>query len=1180
MPKIIKITFHNSMKIVKTISLLSLLSAVPFTAGAETLLQTTFSQETGLQGWTTADSNGDGASWQLSPALNGLVYNGLTTTQQASDWAFSPAVELTAGSHYTLEVTTALRGSLDTESTLIAIGAAANAEAMTTTISEDSYDFHSGMVTRRYHFVPATSGAQHIGIKATSAAACGLISIKSISIADSEGQMPLAAPDLTLGADPVAKSVTLRWYTPQSDVIGCRITRPMAADIRIDGNTVATVDNLAPAALCEKTIYPEELGLEGGFSGEHEFSIVVKLDGLESDACARDLNLNDFIGERVTIATHKVSSQNKWLTEKGATGPEWNFDYTSYYIGYSSNADSWLITPGVTLQAGHRYVLDYEVKSNKPLASTFNVTVGAEQTAAAQSKILVSHVDMTTLNYETLETPQFEVDADGNYFFGFNAKVVKNELAVRSISVIEVIDGAAAGEQADPVWPETTETILADNDNPGLDISFPYHTRLTPEGVDIYAAFTQAQIDQFTLAPEGIFRLDYDKQYAPELTTPEYEATLGGGCTYHNGKIYTINYKANGNVQEEVPHWQVIDAITYEVLVDVELPSGGVCTTRCLAYNPADGYVYGFVRDFTDTHLVRIDTATGEMTRIRSNLDFSKRFLSIACSADGALYALYLVEDYSTGDQRHFLTRINAADGTMADMGEIQGANMMKEDVLYNMKYRQALVFNNADGKLYWFMASSSVALGSQYAAVFEVNPISAVATLRTWFTDVYAISGVYFTEPATGVPASITDCAFTPETIGATTGKLSFDMPAVTYSGKALDGTIQYRVVCEEEDCILLEGEAAPGAHLELPISAAQGIHALTLTASNAAGSSVPVTRNIVVGYDNPKAPTNISIEEQPGRHIILTWTAPETGVNGAPYAPAAITYAVFRNAGASPIAEGLTQCKFEETLPSNLAMYVYTIYSCYNGKRIEGAQSKAVVVGDPITPPYGGIFENMNDMFDHYTILDENNDRHTWVFETQTSAAVYPYNYDSPADDWLISPPLTLNAGRMYTLKFGTFSSNEQYLEHLKVYMGNGKTPTAQNVLLLDLPEVPTLDEDGQIATYQLDFEVPADGTYYYSFYACSEAFKEYLFVYDISIFEKENGGVDAPTILPDIFTALAVEGGVQVINPKHLRVEVYATNGIKVASTTADNETISLNPGLYFVTAGRQSYKIVVR
>ena len=137
-----------------------------FSASAEeqaTILTTTFlSTDNGMQGWSVNDANDDDCTWKLSPNLNGLVYTDMTSHSQADDWAFSPVFNMTAGQHYVLETTVALRGVFNTASLQYALASSATPEAATQVITEDTYDFHSGLVKRRFHFVAERNGTHHL----------------------------------------------------------------------------------------------------------------------------------------------------------------------------------------------------------------------------------------------------------------------------------------------------------------------------------------------------------------------------------------------------------------------------------------------------------------------------------------------------------------------------------------------------------------------------------------------------------------------------------------------------------------------------------------------------------------------------------------------------------------------------------------------------------------------------------------------------------------------------------------------------------------------------------------------------------------------------------------------------------------------------------------------------------
>lgn len=1166
-------------KLLFTVLALTLPHFSVFAENYSPILSTTFqSVEDGMQGWTVNDANGDNYTWQQSPNLNGLVYNDMTLGSQADDWAFSPEFTLTAGQHYVLETTVALRGVFNTAYLQYALAASTTPEAATQVISNDSYDFHSGIVVRRFHFTAEQNGKHHLAIHNADAFPNGIIAIKSISITPTDSQCPAAAPDMTANGHPDTQSVGLKWYAPNRDTEGTIITRSMTAEVSMDNQVLKTIEGIMPAELVETEVVPTD------FSGQHTFSVNIILDGHRSQSTSSTINLDDFKGGSDVIANFAIDSKanfEKWNIQNGIESPKWLFDYHSCYIGaINKKANAWLFSPTLNLEAGHRYTLSYEAKTSLNYPASFDVTIGDAQDSLAHSRILETRDKLSVNGYTTLETAQFEVSTTGSYCFGFHATYVANSLDIRSVTITEIKSSGTGAEDAVPVWNEEPETIVSDNTNPGTGAVSTYHERLTPEGVDLYAAFVQTQIDEYTLGPRGIFSVNYDDGYQVSLEEPEKEVSLSGGCTYHNGRIYAIEYSHTENIQEEKPHWLVLDAQTFDVILDKELASGGICTTKSLAYNPKNNMVYGLLRDFTDSYIVAINPEDGSFTRLTKALDHKKNFLTISCNADGLLYAIYLTEDYKTGDQQHFLARIDPITGNIVDVGEIQAANLMPSDILYNMKYRQSLVCNNATGNFYWMFGSSSMALGQQYAAICEINPENAVATLRSWLTKVQGISGAYLTEPDLATPAAITDVEFIPTTEGATSGTLAFNMPSLTYSGHELDEKLQYRITDRREDGILIEGESTPDAYVNIPFSASRGVHTLYFTAVNSAGEGITISRQIVVGYDYPAAPTDLQIAEN-GRTVTLTWKAPEAGINGAPYNPADLTYRVVRYPGYEVAAEGLKECSFTETLPSEISRYVYAVYSCNGDQAIEGIQSKMIVVGDPLEPPFGGVFRSEFDMYNYYTVIDNNEDRYTWYYDDDSKSAYYPYNYALPADDWLISPPFRLEKDKVYSLKFAAFSSNADYLESLKVTLGRGKTPEEQRTVLLDLQQVPAIDDEGTINVYNISFENNIDGTWYFAFQACSAAYCEYLYLHDIRLVDAEADGISSTTTTaPATFFANAVEGGLRTLSPEGRALRIYNAAGALVGITSQVEEVTPCPAGIYLVTDGKNSRKVAVR
>lgn len=1129
--------------------------------------------------WQSVDVNADGITWGAHNRLWGLVYDGRHTQNAANDWTVSPTFQTKAGSHYMIELAVSQRGCFQPDSLTVGIS------------EDDEFDVDNvkmveglnvgqltGIVTYRVHYLASTTGDTRLGLFINSPAKNGVLSVKSVRIISTTGQQPIPAPDMTAYADGEKKEVRLRWYNPNRDTDGAIISRPMQARIYVDGQEIETVDNLQPGEMTLHTLRP------ASFSGKHEFGVALVLDGQVSDIISRSLDLNDFKGEMVELLAFPLNNKNdfaSWKVQNGDSGNAWEYDYRSVYLGYNRAANDWLFTPVANLEQGKRYILTYEAKSNVGYPASFDVTLGTAQDSASHTQVLAQQKQLEKNGYGTFQTPQFEVSADGEYYFGFHATEVKNQLSIRNVK-LQVMQGSTteAGEETLPVWTAPVDVVTLDTLNAGLTDKVPYHQRLSAEGVELYASLTHALIDEYTLAPNGIYHLEEAKKYQPQLQgKPDFPAEFAGGIVYHKGRIYANEYIPTGNYQEAVPVWKILDAKTLEVISQNNLKSNCENTTISMAYYTPTDKIYGFVKDYTDTWFVEINPADGEMRRIGDKMDPHKRFLTIGSNYEGDLYAIYLKEDYVTGDQSIYLCRVEPTEGKFSEMGLIQGANLMADDNIYNMKYRQALFCDNSTGKFYWMCCGSSLALGSQYAPIYELDPTNAVATLRTWATNVYAISGAYFEEPMMESPASIVDLTFTPASEGATEGVISFALPEKSYNGKPLTGTVHYEVTEPGSDePIEFSGDGQPGEVINQAIETTQGLHTLSVVVSNAAGASPAVERKFLIGYDLPAAPQNVVLTAE-GRQATVTWEAPAAGINGGVYDASKLTYTVMRFPGYEVVASGLTETTFTETLPGQLSRYAYGIYSCHDGEPIKNASSNMIVIGDALQPPYGGVFEGLGDFYNYYTIIDANNDGHTWTYHEDSHSAFYPYNYAQAANDWLISPPLQVEEGRVYTLIFSAFSSHSEFLESMLVTFGYDRTPV-DNRLVLDLEEVPAMDEQGGIATYEVDMLAEQSGTAFYAFQCYSPKYHEYLFLHNIQFKDRDADGISSVKKHNSTFLATPQKGQLLLVNPSAASLRVVGASGQTLFTTSEANAQLPLAPGIYVVTDGTTSQKVVVK
>jgi hypothetical protein len=104
-----------------------------------------------------------------------------------------------------------------------------------------------------------------------------------------------------------------------------------------------------------------------------------------------------------------------------------------------------------------------------------------------------------------------------------------------------------------------------------------------------------------------------------------------------------------------------------------------------------------------------------------------------------------------------------------------------------------------------------------------------------------------------------------------------------------------------------------------------------------------------------------------------------------------------------------------------------------------------------------------------------------------------------ETPMDDWLITPGIKLEAGKLYEFGFKAQTQYYVHVERLCASLGTAPDPEAMTTQLLAPTDI-TLEEFGH--KFNIQFHVPADGVYYFGIHGCSDADKYYLGVDDIFV------------------------------------------------------------------------------
>lgn len=136
-----------------------------------------------------------------------------------------------------------------------------------------------------------------------------------------------------------------------------------------------------------------------------------------------------------------------------------------------------------------------------------------------------------------------------------------------------------------------------------------------------------------------------------------------------------------------------------------------------------------------------------------------------------------------------------------------------------------------------------------------------------------------------------------------------------------------------------------------------------------------------------------------------------------------------------------------------------------------------------------------------DVWTVEDKNNDNHTWD-DLSTGMPTYDgSNATVTADDWLVSPPLTLTAGTAYTLETGAFcGAFNGTAQRMAVAFGTGDDPTTYTEIVPTTP-ITGLTLSGGATVVKAVFTPTVSGNYRIGFHAVSDQ-PGYLMLHQVKV------------------------------------------------------------------------------
>lgn len=569
-----------------------------------------------------------------------------------------------------------------------------------------------------------------------------------------------------------------------------------------------------------------------------------------------------------------------------------------------------------------------------------------------------------------------------------------------------------------------------------------------------------------------------------DITTPDPALQvqgpkcLGGGVVIDN-VFYGVDYMAFFNTY--FAYIRYYDMTSGSLLYE---KTGKIHDIAPAGYqiNPVTGEIWGIAfNDNADGYeLVKVEFTDMGINRTKIS-DLPGDWAAFAIDGQGQMYGID--RDMTIDHQLPVVTetRLNR----ISEQGAVSLVGVTGELAAYVT----GATIDPKTNRMFWVVNPAD-----ETAWLCEVNLSTGKATRLFEYVDGDQIVDLYIPErPDESAPDICTGAVVNFDGTSLS-GTVSVTAPANFYGGLPGTGNITIHVLANGIEAGSTETRF--GAEVEIPVSVpSSGNYDFQVYASNGNGNGPKLKIGTQwVGPDTPAA-TTATLTYADG-NMKVDWLPVTETVNGGNMDLDNLTYTVVRADG-SVAASGLKATSFTESIevPQFLTAYYYTVYAVCGDLKSEGAVTNTVSLGT-IVPPYA--FDFATDKLNGWTILDSNGDGASWSLDGNAARCMFSNDVD--LDDWLITPPVYLEAGKAYPVDFDTWNNFANFSERLEVKFGKDDTAAGMSGTLLEPTVVTGGNANGQhIAKYLVP---ETTGTYYIGFHAISDIGNFFLYVSNVSI------------------------------------------------------------------------------
>lgn len=437
------------------------------------------------------------------------------------------------------------------------------------------------------------------------------------------------------------------------------------------------------------------------------------------------------------------------------------------------------------------------------------------------------------------------------------------------------------------------------------------------------------------------------------------------------------------------------------------------------------------------------------------------------------------------------------------------------------------------------------------------------------------------------GMPGMSTDIKAVPDIDGGLQAEITFTTPSVTVGGGELS-EIKAAYIYRNDKLVKTYEE--PGTGVEITYvdePYAEGMQHYSIVCENGEGMGMPAEFDCYIGFATPEAPRNVRIEEnEVYGNVTVSWEAPGVDIYGNPLLDEYVSYCISSNSGtlmfsAEEIGDNMSFTW--QAIPEDSQSFVqFAVWSVTEGGE-NVALTAMIPIGTPDETPYEESFGGGN--LSHIMAVVKSFNKGSWSIITDEDDNVkssdddggllcmYSKNIDGGSS--IMTGKIDLSDLERPSLSFKLYKDDSDSNDNqIDVIVGVGEEfYTIHSVSINDLKKNGWNEITVSLQQFaDEDISIQLVGTR--KSVDCAS-----IYVDELRVVNGDPVNVDSH--MAEHACVRTADGQVIINGADGSLFRVVATDGRIISLGTLSGETgISVAPGVYVVTVGRERFKIIVK